>query len=77
MAQKTSKKKSIVILTAVYQYTERVWEEVYVTACVIHIKPFFLLVDIQHTQCPRWFFILGSYAYKLCGHKTTTQVAML
>ena len=21
--------------------------------CVLHIKPFFLLVDIQHTQCPQ------------------------
>ena len=26
--------------------------------CVVHIQPFFLLVDIQHTQCPRSFFIL-------------------
>ena len=40
--------------------------------CVLHIKPFFLLVGIQHTQCPRWFFILERY--KLCGHKTATQV---
>ena len=22
--------------------------------CVLHIQPFFPLVDIQHTQCPRW-----------------------
>ena len=22
------------------------------SVCVLHIKPFFLLVDIQHTQCP-------------------------
>ena len=21
--------------------------------CFVHIKPFLLLVDIQHTQCPR------------------------
>ena len=35
--------------------------------CVLHIKPFFLLVDIQHAQCPRWFFILERY--ELCGHK--------
>ena len=42
---------------------------------VLHIKPFFLLVDIQHTQCPRWFFILERYT--LCGHKTTTQAATL
>ena len=26
--------------------------------CVLHIKLFFLLVDIQHSQCPRWFFVL-------------------
>ena len=41
--------------------------------CVLHIKPFFLLVDIQHTQCPRCFFILERY--KFCGHKTTIQEA--
>ena len=29
--------------------------------CVLHIKPFFVLVDIQHTLCPRWFFILEIY----------------
>ena len=23
--------------------------------CVLHIKRFFLLVDIHHTQYPRWF----------------------
>ena len=44
-------------------------------ACVLHVRPFFLLVDIQHTQCPRQFFILERY--KLCGHKTTTQTAMM
>ena len=26
--------------------------------CVLYIKPFFLLVHIQHTKCSRWFFIL-------------------
>ena len=25
----------------------------HVSVCVIHIKPFCLLVDMQHTQCPR------------------------
>ena len=40
--------------------------------CVLDIKLTFLLV-IQHTQCPRWFFILERY--KLCGHKNTTQAA--
>ena len=31
--------------------------------CSSHKKPLFLLVDvdIQHTQCPRWFFILERY----------------
>ena len=39
---------------------------------VIHIKkPVFLPIDIQHTQCPCRFFLLGRY--ELCGHKTTTQ----
>ena len=36
--------------------------------CVcVRMKPFFLVVYIQHTQCPRWFLILAGY--KLCGHK--------
>ena len=26
---------------------------VMITMCVLHMKPFFLPVDIQHTQCPR------------------------
>ena len=43
--------------------------------CVFHIKPFFVLVDIQHTQCPRWFFILERC--KLGCHKTTIQTATL
>ena len=38
---------------------------------VLHTKPFFQPVDIEHTQCPCRFFILERY--KLCGHKTTTQ----
>ena len=29
--------------------------------CVLHIEPFFLLVDIQHTQCPCQFFLLEKY----------------
>ena len=28
-----------------------------------------LLVDIQHNQCPCWFFLVERY--KLCAHKTT------
>ena len=39
--------------------------------CVLHIKPFFLPVDIQHTQCSCRFFLLERC--KLCGHKPTTQ----
>ena len=41
---------------------------------VLHIKPFFLLVDIHRTQCPRWLILERC---KLCGHKTTTQAATL
>ena len=40
-------------------------------AC-FHIKPLFVPVDIQHTQCPCRFFLLERY--KLCGHKTTTEI---
>ena len=36
-------------------------------ACMLfHIEPFFLPMDIKHTPCPCWFFVLGRY--KLCGH---------
>ena len=42
--------------------------------CVL-IKPFFLLVNIQHTHWPRWFFILDRY--KFYGNKTTIQAATL
>ena len=42
---------------------------------VLRIEQFFLLVDIQHTQCPRGFSILERY--KLCGHKPTTQATTL
>ena len=38
---------------------------------VLHIKPFFQPVDIQHTQCPCRFFLLERY--KLCDHKTATH----
>ena len=31
------------------------------SVCVLHIKPFFLPVDIQHTQCPCRFFLLEIY----------------
>ena len=34
--------------------------------CVLQIKPFFLPVDIQHTQCPCRFFLLERH--KLCCH---------
>ena len=37
----------------------------------VHIKPFFLPVDIQHTQCPCRFFIRERY--KLCRHKCKAQ----
>ena len=43
--------------------------------CVLRTKPFFLPVDIQYTQCPRWFFILERC--KFCGHKATMQAATL
>ena len=36
--------------------------------CVLHITPFFLHIGIQHTQCPRRFFLL-----LIEIHKTTTQ----
>ena len=39
----------------------------YVCRCVLHIEPFFLLVDIQRTQCPCRLFLLERY--KLCGDK--------
>ena len=42
--------------------------------CVL-IKPFFLLVNIQHTHWPRWFFILDRY--KFYGNKTTIQATTL
>ena len=38
--------------------------------------PLFLPVDIQHTQCP-CRFIPDRYSYKLCGHKTTTEIPVL
>ena len=43
--------------------------------CVLHIQPFFLPVDMQHTLCPYRFFILERY--KLCGNKTMTQGCFL
>ena len=44
--------------------------------CVFfHIKPSFLLVDIQHTQCPRWFFVVERC--DLCGHQSLIQAATL
>lgn len=46
--------------------------EVQVCVC-FHLKTFFLPVDIEHTQCPRGFFILEKY--KFCGHKASIQAA--
>ena len=43
-----------------------------VYVCVLHIKPFFLPVDIQHSQSPCRFFLLERC--KFCGHKTTTEI---
>ena len=40
--------------------------------CVLHDRPFFPPVDIQQTQCPCRLFLLERY--KLCGHKTTTDI---
>ena len=39
------------------------------SVCVLHIKPFFLPVDIQQTPCPCRFFLLLVERYKLCDHK--------
>ena len=39
--------------------------------CVLHMKPFFLPIDIHHTPYPYCFFILEGCM--LCGHKTTAQ----
>ena len=30
---------------------------------VLHIKPLFLLVDIEHTQCPRRLFLLEGFKH--------------
>ena len=38
---------------------------------VLHVKPFFLPVDIQHTHCPCRFFLLERC--KLCGHENMIQ----
>ena len=35
--------------------------ESYICVCVLHIKPFFLPVDVQHTQCAWRFFLLERY----------------
>ena len=43
--------------------------------CVLNLKAFFLPVDIQHTQCPRSFFILKRH--KFYGHKATIQAALV
>jgi len=51
-------------------YFSRVLVPVYRLLKVLRIKPSFLPVDIQHTQCPCRFFILERYQF--CGHKTTT-----
>ena len=61
-----------ILLTRVVQWYRR---RCYACVCVLHLKTPFLLVDIQHTQCSRVFFILE--IYNMCGHKTTTQAATL
>ena len=45
--------------------------ELCVRVCVFYIKPFFLPVDIKHTQSPRRFFLLETY--KLWSQNTTQQ----
>ena len=56
---------------------ENKWQErmrKYTPSCLFRqFQPLFLPVDIQHTQCPRRFFILLIERNKLSGHKTTTQ----
>ena len=37
--------------------------------CVLHTKPFFLFVDIQHIQCPCRFFVTELCSFK--NHGTT------
>ena len=36
------------------------------SVCALNIKSFFLPADIQHTQCPRRFFILERYKFVKC-----------
>ena len=42
-------------------------------AYVLHIKPFFLPVDIQHPAQPVSVPILQRGMFKLCGHQITPQ----
>lgn len=45
--------------------------ELYTQLCVLHIEPFSLLVDIQHTWFSYWIFL--PERYELRGSKTCTQ----
>ena len=42
--------------------------------CVLHIKPVFLPVDIQHTQCPCRFFLLQRYKQALWSQSHDTEI---
>ena len=41
-----------------------------ILVCLVHIKPFFLPVDTQHTQCPCRFFLLETEALWSQNHDT-------
>ena len=51
----------------------RFWRGRCCCICVLHIKPFFLLVDIQHSQCPRWFFVLEIQALWSQNYDTSSN----
>ena len=42
--------------------------------CVLHIEPVFLPVDIQHTQCPCWFFLLERCKQALWSQNHDTEI---
>ena len=55
-------------------YDRKIDMYVFMYVHVLHMKPFFLPVDIQHNQCPRQFFdtinrdtIKNINWYNLCG----------
>ena len=49
---------SAIILPRIYRFHQSHCSSIFVCASVIYFKPSFVLVDIQQTQCPRWFFML-------------------